>query len=366
MLEFNRQLPAQGTAALGEAAVLEGNPLLAAGELPEQALAGFAMPEPELFDLQVLDLGVPEPLAAERVEAPAQEAPQEVAEQWLIGMLGQQALQVEARDPQQATQMQTPAPAAISGAVRTLQLSQDSAQDGDVLQLPAQWQAAAAKGQSDPGLPSAAADAEWTPQPAPGVAALDTRQAAPALAATLGALTPSTTAAAPETAGAGALEAPTSVGVNGPATLAAAPVAQRPALQSAQARLGEQMLQTLRDSVETQVRQGVQQTSIRLDPPELGSMEIFVSHDSGRLHVQISASNLDVARLLQQTSDRLRQELVGSNFLQVNVQVGSEGHSGRQQGRQAPPWQDPEVRAAQRLSESAADERAPSDVLITV
>ena len=78
---------------------------------------------------------------------------------------------------------------------------------------------------------------------------------------------------------------------------------------------GEQMLHALREHVEVQLQQRQQSASIRLDPPELGSLEIHLSHESGRLTVQLSAANADVARLLQQTSDRLRQELVAQQFV---------------------------------------------------
>ncbi len=101
-------------------------------------------------------------------------------------------------------------------------------------------------------------------------------------------------------------------------------------LQAPEAKWGEQMLHALREHVEVQLQQRQQSASIRLDPPELGSLEIHLSHESGRLTVQLSAANADVARLLQQTSDRLRQELVAQQFVQVNVQVGADGRSGRQ------------------------------------
>lgn len=144
-------------------------------------------------------------------------------------------------------------------------------------------------------------------------------------------------------------------------------------LQAPESKWGEQMLTALRDSVELQMQQKSQTATIRLDPPELGSLEILLSHDSGRLNVQISAAQGDVARLLQQTSDRLRQELVGQNFLQVNVQVGSDTQSGQQgrHGHQRGPWgapQDDLVDAAMPLqgSTSMRSQAASRDVLITV
>ncbi|AQZ36358.1 flagellar hook-length control protein [Pseudomonas sp. LPH1] len=147
--------------------------------------------------------------------------------------------------------------------------------------------------------------------------------------------------------------------------------AERPLkLHAPQAQWGEQMLASLREQVDVQINQRIQNATIRLDPPELGSLEIFLSHESGRLSVQLSAANADVARLLQQTSERLRQELVGQNFVQVNVQVSADAQGGRQQQQaQAQRWlAEDEVAAAIALP--AGGERnaglSTSDVLVTV
>ncbi|TLX59181.1 flagellar hook-length control protein FliK [Stutzerimonas nosocomialis] len=141
-------------------------------------------------------------------------------------------------------------------------------------------------------------------------------------------------------------------------------------LEAPHAKWGEQMLQALRDNVEMQLQQRVQNATIRLDPPELGSMEIFLSHESGRLTVQISATNGDVARLLQQTSDRLRHELVGQNFTQVNVQVGADGQSGRGQGQGRQPHlpaDEPQIMGNFATAPAADNARgSDSDVLVTV
>ncbi|PAU58381.1 hypothetical protein BZL41_17835 [Pseudomonas sp. PIC25] len=141
-------------------------------------------------------------------------------------------------------------------------------------------------------------------------------------------------------------------------------------LEAPEAKWGEQMLHALRDTVELQVQQRVQNASIRLDPPELGSLEIYLSHESGRLNVQISAAQSDVARLLNQTSERLRQELVGQNFLQVSVQVSADGQSGQQHARQGRAWtpvEDEIAANALRESTSSGSRRAaPDDVLVTV
>lgn len=141
-------------------------------------------------------------------------------------------------------------------------------------------------------------------------------------------------------------------------------------LQAPEAKWGEQMLHSLRENVELQVQQKIQSATIRLDPPELGSMEILLSHESGRLHVQLTAANADVARLLQQSSERLRQELVGQHFVQVNVQVGADGGGQQGQQRQRAALAAEELPLAARTPEqeqqdSQAAERA-RDVLITV
>ena len=138
-------------------------------------------------------------------------------------------------------------------------------------------------------------------------------------------------------------------------------------LAAPQARWGEQMLHALRETVEVQVQQRFQQATIRLDPPELGSLEIFISHESGRLSVHISAAQTDVARLLVSTSDRLRQELVEQNNLQVQVQVSSDsqGHSQRDRGRSA---REPAVADAIQDAQvpAASLKQRDSDVLVTV
>lgn len=106
-------------------------------------------------------------------------------------------------------------------------------------------------------------------------------------------------------------------------------------LPSAEAKWGEQLLHTLRDQVQVQLQQRIQNATIRLDPPEMGSLEIFLSHESGRLNVHINASQADVARLLQHTSDRLRHELAGGQFTQVNVHTSNDAQSGQQHSRQS-------------------------------
>ncbi|MGC4012523.1 MAG: flagellar hook-length control protein FliK [Pseudomonas sp.] len=156
------------------------------------------------------------------------------------------------------------------------------------------------------------------------------------------------------------------------ATTPASPLFDRPLHLKGnnEAHWGEQMVGALRDNVELQLNQRVQNATIRLDPPELGALEILVRHEAGQLNVQISASNGDVVRLLQNTSERLRQELVGQNFLQVNVQVSSDSQSGQQGQQQRQRFADEQLAVAANPRDAQAGERSSprgdSDVLITV
>lgn len=138
--------------------------------------------------------------------------------------------------------------------------------------------------------------------------------------------------------------------------------------QGQEAKWGEQLLHTLRDQVQVQIQQKIQNATIRLDPPELGSLEIYISHEAGRLSVHITASQADVARLIQHTSDRLRQELAGSNFTQVNVQTSAEGQSGQQQSRERQRFSADENILAneQPLVNTHQLQRRPGDVLVSV
>jgi flagellar hook-length control protein FliK len=134
-----------------------------------------------------------------------------------------------------------------------------------------------------------------------------------------------------------------------------------------EAKWGEQMLHTLRNSVQVQIAQKIQNATIRLDPPELGSLEIYLSHQAGSLNVHITASQADVARLIQNTSDRLRQELAGSQFTQVNVQTSTDSHAGQQHSRQRQAFlADESILANEQPLVGQQPTKRASDLLVTV
>ncbi|WP_253379821.1 flagellar hook-length control protein FliK [unidentified bacterial endosymbiont] len=95
--------------------------------------------------------------------------------------------------------------------------------------------------------------------------------------------------------------------------------------------LGEKLTALLKDRIQFQIGQQQQTSTIRLDPPSLGKLEIAVQLDAGKLTVHIGASQSDVCRSLQQFSHDLRQHLTAQNFMEVNVQVSSDGQSQQQQ-----------------------------------
>lgn len=139
-------------------------------------------------------------------------------------------------------------------------------------------------------------------------------------------------------------------------------------LAGPEARWGEQMLHALREQVEVQLAQRSQQAIIRLDPPELGSLNIQISHEHGKLNVHINAAQADVARLLTMLSERLRHELIGQNFTEVSVGVGSDSQQGRQQRDQRGGMSESVVVAATEIaaSEVGTGQAAVSDILISV
>ena len=323
-------------------------------------LAEFEAPSPPPVDMPPL---VASELAHEEQPgqpADVQQDPAVDPQQWLYMMLSQQAVQVQARDlavsaspglnAEPNTAPVPPRMAAPNGQQPASDHDAD-AQDTDVL-APLAGPARTDRGPAAEGLAMQLQRRE--PPAAHSVLALTIPRDSAPLVALVEALP------GPELA-----TAPAALAQGAPAH---GPVLERGLkLDTPQARWGEQMLHALRETVEVQVQQRFQQATIRLDPPELGSLEIYVSHESGRLSVHISAAQVDVARLLAATSERLRQELVEHNSLQVQVQVSSDsqGHSPRDQGRS--PREHAIAEAAPQAQASAeSSTQRDNGVLVTV
>lgn len=292
--------------------------------------------------------------AVESATALLETLPDPVAEQWLLSMLGQQSTQVSARDVDEQI-VETDARTAMAATDQAIQLvARTNARQMQTVAAPAAVVAdrvyIAEQAES---LSTSRAAVQ-----APSIAAPASGESATALAASIAPI-----AVAPTEAPAGSNATP----LHAIEQAAAPDPVLR--LRGSEARWGEQLLHALRDSVDVQLQQRVQNATIRLDPPELGSMEIFLSHESGRLGVHISASQVDVARLLQHTSERLRQELVAQNFVEVSVEISSGGQPGQQNARQGGGFAGEEVAIADNREpglQAADRSRQRADVLVTV
>ncbi|MGB9110331.1 MAG: flagellar hook-length control protein FliK, partial [Telluria sp.] len=92
--------------------------------------------------------------------------------------------------------------------------------------------------------------------------------------------------------------------------LAGPPTAWRQSLQEA-----------LGDRMNVQVGKGIEQAVIRLEPPQMGRIDIAIRHVAGTLEVNISATNGEVLRQLQNVSNDLRSDLSQRQFTDVAVTV---------------------------------------------
>ncbi|WP_325893184.1 flagellar hook-length control protein FliK [Grimontia sp. NTOU-MAR1] len=117
-----------------------------------------------------------------------------------------------------------------------------------------------------------------------------------------------------------------------PATNASPSIAVSPEwatvkVDTSQSKWGEQMMQVLQDRVTLQAQQNMQEARIRLDPPDLGKLDLLVRVEGDRLSVNINANTVATREALVQISERLRAELQNQNFVHVDVNVG-DGESG--------------------------------------
>ncbi len=98
------------------------------------------------------------------------------------------------------------------------------------------------------------------------------------------------------------------------------------------------MLQVLNDRVTLQAQQNLQEARIRLDPPDLGKLDLMVRVEGDKLSVQLNANVAATREALVQVSERLRAELQNQSLMHVDVQIGggdkqeSNGQPNREQG----------------------------------
>lgn len=129
----------------------------------------------------------------------------------------------------------------------------------------------------------------------------------------------------------------------------------------------QQLQHALGERLNLQVNNQIQHATIRLDPPDMGKIEIVLHFEAGKLQVQINAGQNDVYRALQQVSNDLRQALTEQHFVDVDVQVSSQ-HPQQQPGRQP---QQQRGTTAPVLANNASDTHATgpredSSILMTI
>jgi flagellar hook-length control protein FliK len=127
--------------------------------------------------------------------------------------------------------------------------------------------------------------------------------------------------------------------------LAGPPTAWRQSLQEA---LGERM--------NVQVGKGIEQAVIRLEPPQMGRIDIAIRHSAGTLEVTISATNGEVLRQLQNVSENLRNDLSQRQFTEVAVTVAPAPKNG------AAPFGDPQ-QGRGRQQEREQEDQQPGRAL---
>ncbi|MCG6229084.1 flagellar hook-length control protein FliK [Vibrio furnissii] len=89
-------------------------------------------------------------------------------------------------------------------------------------------------------------------------------------------------------------------------------------------QMGQKLSALVADKVAVQYNAKASAATIRLDPPDLGKIDLLVRVDGGKVQIQVQASSHMTRESLQLTSDRLRDELLNQNFIDVDVQIFDE------------------------------------------
>ncbi|MEV4780754.1 flagellar hook-length control protein FliK, partial [Burkholderia sp. LMU1-1-1.1] len=90
--------------------------------------------------------------------------------------------------------------------------------------------------------------------------------------------------------------------------------------------------QALGDRLQVNLQRNNDHAVIRLEPPNMGSIEISIRHSAGSLQVNLSANNSEVLRQLNTIGDSVRQDLSTRQFGDVAVTVSSSRAQAQAQG----------------------------------
>jgi flagellar hook-length control protein FliK len=109
--------------------------------------------------------------------------------------------------------------------------------------------------------------------------------------------------------------------------------------------------EALGERLDLQLGNRMEQAVIRLEPPQLGRIEIAIRHSEGSLQVTLSATHNEVLRQLQGVSDNLRNDLAQRQYTDVAVTVApaprnaaANPFGGDAQGRGRQPGQEQQER----------------------
>lgn len=94
------------------------------------------------------------------------------------------------------------------------------------------------------------------------------------------------------------------------------------------------LAQALGERLHVQINRGVSHAVIRLDPPNLGTIEIVIRHEGGSVQVHMSASHGDVLRQLHGIGNALTQDLIQRNHGDVTVYISESSREADSRERQ--------------------------------
>lgn len=136
-------------------------------------------------------------------------------------------------------------------------------------------------------------------------------------------------------------------------------------MDSNQQQWSQQLHSVLSDRLQIQSDNRIQHATIRLDPPDMGKIDISLQMEGGKLLVQINASQNDVYKALQQISHDLRINLAEQNFSQVSVQVTSNGQQQQQGQNRHMNGQQPDPEVAQHAEQGEFAKNIDDTILTT-
>ena len=104
---------------------------------------------------------------------------------------------------------------------------------------------------------------------------------------------------------------------------AATPAAAVVKLAGSPEQWQQPLREALGDRLQVQLQRNNDHAVIRLEPPNMGSIEISIRHSGGSLQVNLSANHSEVLRQLNTIGDSVRQDLSTRQYADVSVTVSS-------------------------------------------